>query len=293
MAWDDLRFVLELWRAGTAVAAAKRLGVNATTVARRVKAVESVLETRLFDRSAEGQSLTPAGEAAIQAALRMEEEAYNLDAEVRGLDAELRGTLRLTSMECIFELWRRDLARLTLRMPQVELALASTPLSMDLGRREADIAVRVVASPPEALVGRKHTEVIYAVYGSDELLGDPGCEPDYSALPWVGWDEPFAAATDAVISSRAPGARVPLRINSMSTLGRALQDGVGISVMPCFVGDRLEGVRRSGDYLEGGTYLWVLTRAELRTSARVRAVMSTLHELIARDTPIFAGQQPR
>lgn len=295
--WDDLRFVLALSRHSTATAAARALGVNATTVSRRIQALEEHLGARLFDRVPGGTVTTDAGQLAVAVALRIEEEIHGLDAEIQGLDRELRGSLRVTSMDVAFDLWRADLLGFRRRYPRVELTLSSTTRPVDLSRREADIAVRISSAPPELLVGRRLVEVFYAIYTAPALAArlaqERGATPGYFDYPWIGWDEPYAEATDRVMRAHAPRAEVPVRINSMALLVRSIVDGVGISVLPCFVGDRERGLVRLGPYFEGGTYLWALTHEQLRRTARVRAFMELVTTIVERDAALFRGQSAR
>lgn len=294
--WDDLKFVLALSRHGTATAAARTLGVNATTVSRRIQALEEHLGARLFDRVPGGTVTTEAGELAVAVALRIEEEVHSLDAEIRGLDRDLRGTLHVTSMDAVFDLWRADLLGFRQRYPRVELTLSSTTRAVDLSRREADIAVRISSAPPELLVGRRLVEVFYAIYAARPLVArltdELGATPRYAHYPWISWEEPYAEATDRVVREHAPGAEVPLRINSMSLLVRSIADGLGVSVLPCFVGDREPDLVRLGPYFEGGTHLWALTHEQLRQTVRIRAFMELVTSIMARDMDLFLGKLP-
>lgn len=294
--WEDLRFVLAVAENGNASAAARALGVNASTVTRRIVALEEHLEVQLFDRRPDGMSPTPAGDVAVQAARRLEEELLGVDAEIRGLDRELRGNLRITSVDVVFQTWRDDIDTLRERLPHVQLVLSTENRRVDLSRREADVALRLTSSPPDHLVGRRYVEVLYAVYASKRLVGrmtHGGEETSrYSDYPWIGWDEPDARATDKVRDEYAPGASTPLRISSWGPLLRCIEDGHGVSVLPCFVGDRLPNVVRLGHYLEGGFHFWALTHEPLRRAARVRVFMDFVAELMERDSDLFAGKSP-
>ncbi|MEM9492373.1 MAG: LysR family transcriptional regulator, partial [Myxococcota bacterium] len=209
---------------------------------------------------------------------------------------ELRGSLRISSLDIVFELWRADLLELQQQLPRVELVLLDQTHVVDLARREADVAIRFAIAPPEHLVGRRHVELFYAVYASAQLVErvtDGGARTArYADYPWIGWDGMFAAATDRVVQQHAPGAAIPLRINSLALLGRSIEDGIGVSVMPCFYGDRQPGLVRLGDYFEGGMYFWVLTHEQLRRTARVRAFTDFVARLIERDRPLFLGRSP-
>ncbi|MEM9860768.1 MAG: LysR family transcriptional regulator [Myxococcota bacterium] len=293
--WEDLKYVLAMARHGNATAEGKALRVNATTVTRRVTAIEDALQTALFERTPRGTRLTPAGERAVVTAERIEREVLELDARVVGLDAELSGGLRVTSMDVLFDLWQPDLRAFREQHPHVSLALSSSAAPADLMRREADVALRVTVMPPERLVGRRFVEVFYAIYGSRELVNEQCADglAAYANYPWIGWDEPFAEPTDRVIERLAKGATVAMRLNSMNRLLRTLEAGEGISVMPCFVGDRSPYLQRIGPYFEGETYLWALTHEQLRRTGRVRAFMEYIAGVIERDALLFRGEQPR
>ncbi|MEM6290483.1 MAG: LysR family transcriptional regulator [Myxococcota bacterium] len=295
LAWDDLRFVLALSRAGTASGAARELDVNATTVTRRLQALEEQLGVTLFERRATGMVPTDAGAAAVRAAQQVEESVLRLDAEIHGLDRALRGSLRISTMDLVLELWRDAFATFHREHPGISLSLTSSALPVDLSRREADVAIRFSTAPPEQLVGRRLAEVFYAVYGSRALIDQVRAktpEPGYADFDWISWDEPFSFSTDSVVERYALGASIRLRVNAMGTLTRCLEDGLGISVLPCMVGDRNPALVRLGSYFEGGLYLWVLTHEQLRRAARVRAMMNLVTELVEQDEDLIMGRTP-
>ncbi|MEL6189477.1 MAG: hypothetical protein AAFU79_33045, partial [Myxococcota bacterium] len=108
--------------------------------------------------------------------------------------------------------------------------------------------------------------------------------------PWIGWDEPFQQGTDDVKARLAPQARMICRITSMAHLTRCLEDGEGVSLLPCFIGDRHPCLKRIGTYFEGGTYLWALTEPQLRRASRVQAFMSAVASWVGRDGPLIRGE---
>lgn len=293
--WEDLKYVLAMSRHGSATAAGKALKVNATTVTRRIQAVEASLEVTLFDRSSTGMLCTEAGATAVAAAERMEQEVLQLDAAVHGLDDAVQGVLRVASLDMIFDLWQADFAAFRTRHPGMRLALTASAKSADLSRREADVALRLTVMPPKQLVGRRLVEVYYAVYASHDLIEQMQSDsaPPYSAYPWIGWDEPFSAPTDRIIDRVAKGAQVVLRINTMHRLLQSMERGEGVSVLPCFMGDSSPKLQRLGSYFEGGTYLWALTNEQLRRTGRIRAFMDFVATLIERDTDLIHGHRPR
>ena len=155
MNWDDLRYFLALARTHTVSAAGRSLGVKHTTVARRIKALEQSLSCRLFDHLAQGYALNQAGENLYQRALVIEEQALAVNREVFGLDNQLRGTLNFTAAHDVASrLVIPHLGRFKRAYPELELQLFGSAGLMDLAAREADIALRLTASPPDYLVGK-------------------------------------------------------------------------------------------------------------------------------------------
>jgi DNA-binding transcriptional LysR family regulator len=169
--WDDLRYYLALAQERRLSAAGRALGVKHTTVARRIDALEAQLGTRLFDRSAEGYSMTQAGENLYQHALVMEEQALAVQREIIGLDAQLAGPLKLTApynLLCLMIV--PVLHRLQRAYPGIEVELIGTTGLLDLAARQADIALRFTATPPDYLIGRKIMPMYHGIYASRTYL---------------------------------------------------------------------------------------------------------------------------
>ena len=156
MNWDDVRYFLALCREGSVSRAGKALSVNHTTVARRIAAFEEELGTRLFDRTRDGYAMTQAAENMYDKAIDMESSALAIDRAMYGQDAELKGPLKLTAP---YDFANRvivpALPTFRNKYPCIELELLTTTGLVDLAAREADIAVRLTAKPPEYLIGRK------------------------------------------------------------------------------------------------------------------------------------------
>ena len=292
MSWDDLRYVLAVSRHGTISDAARALQVNATTVSRRLKAIEEDKGTALFEKLKHGAVLTPAGEALVSVAETVEQLTNNLDAHIHGLDTRLEGNLCVTAADLLFNHWMSDLADFQRRYPNVQLELRSSYEMANLTQREADIAVRISKSAPPHLLGNRHVEALYAVYGHRALIESIGANAAYAAFPWVGWDLRVGRATDDYLAAHAKGAKIVMRVDRMLLMQQALSAGIGITILPCLSGDRIPDLCRIGDYFEGGVYIWVLTHPELRGTARVRAFINLVRTLIARDRALILGQCP-
>lgn len=289
--WDDLRFMLAVARHGTILAASKALAVNQSTVSRRLRALEENTKTQLFEKLKHGAVLSEAGHQMVASAEQMESLWNDLDARIHGLDGRLEGTLRVTSTDNLLSLWMNDFAIFAKRYPGVTLEFTSGYSIANLTRREADVALRMGPSAPEHLIGRRHAELRYAVYGSHELVEHVGAQASYDAYPWLSWDQSISRATDDYLAKHVKGARIAARVDRMGPMMVALEAGMGITIMPCLDGDRNACLRRVGDYFEGGFYLWVLTHPDLSGSARVRAFTRFVSELTARDCELLEGRE--
>ena len=291
-AWDDLRYILAVSREGTILRAAKVLRVNPTTVSRRLKAMEEAAGTSLFEKLKHGAVLTEAGAQVVAVAEEVEHLTSELDARIAGLDAKVEGSLRVTSLFPIFKHWGADFGAFAAENPGLQLELISTFQVQNLTLREADVALRVAPSAPEHLIGRKLSEVMFAVYGSRSLVEEIGEGAPYDAFPWLSWDLAFSRGTDVWIDKNAPDARVSMRVGDMAVMLECLKAGNGITILPCIVADTEPSLCRVGDYLEGGTWLWILTHPQLRGAARIRAFNKLMRELVERDADLLTGQRP-
>jgi DNA-binding transcriptional LysR family regulator len=285
LAWDDLRTVLAVSRAGSLSGAARALRVEHSTVYRRLNELETKLGARLFERRRSGYTPTAPGERLVAAAVAMEEAALTALRQVSASDHRLEGTVRLATSELLavavlpllLPAFRRELPGLTL-----ELAVSNA--SVDLTRREADLALRATQHPPEHLVGRVAAEVRYAVFGAPELLASLGASAppsealDLAQAPWLGFDERLSPFPNARWLSEHPPVSGPfLRFDSTVAMARAAATGVGLAVLPLFAGSQQPGLVRVGEVLPiAPMKVWVLRHADLARNARVQAVATFL-----------------
>ncbi len=292
MNWDDLRYILAVARCGTISDGARALRVNSTTVSRRLRAMEEEANTALFKKLKHGAVLTAAGEEMVRVAEEVEQLTHALDAKIHGLDTKLTGTLRVASLGGLFEFWKHDLLAFHRLHEGITLEINLGVSVSNITQREADVAIRFARQAPEHLLGRKHAEIFFAVYGSRDLVAAIGAENSYRDYPWISWDLSFARGTDIWLEKNAPGARITMRVDNMSAMISMLEAGFGITMIPCVIGDSNPNLQRVGSYLEGGLFLWVLTHPQLRNTARVRVFLSFMRELIKRDKELIEGRRP-
>lgn len=292
LAWDDLRFVLAVAREGTLSGAARRLGVRHSTVFRRLGAIERKLGARLFDRFRDGYAATPAGESAAELAARLAEDVLSLERRLTGQDLRPAGTVRVATTDTVAALLMPHIGSLRSLQPEILVEVVVSNTMANLTHREADIAVRPTADPPEVLVGRRVAAIAHAVYGSRQYLaGRRG--KDRNAHAWIGLDDALAGTViGRWMSDNVPAAQIACRVDAFPTLRDAVCASMGLAVLPCYVGDATAGLMRLDKTLpEVRSALWLLTHSDIRRTARVRSVMDFLAAALMRERPLLEGKQ--
>ena len=291
--WEDFRIFLEVARAGSLRRAGFRLGLNHSTASRRVAALESELGTRLFDRTPGGLTLTDAGHTVLASAETVSREVDELGRLLLGQDDRLAGPVRLSLPHHLVAFLMPDFAAFQDAYPDIDLQLHVSCESVSLTRREADVALRLVRDRPTAdgLVGRKVAHYVSAPYATPEYLERHDLEADPPNAHWIGWGdaEPFP---EWIRNSPFPnlpargdfagGAQIP-----------AARAGMGIAMIPCFIGDRQPDlVRVAGPDGDRGWNIWALTHPDLRQTARVRALLDALYAAFDACKPLLEGRSP-
>ena len=294
MDWDNLRIFLALAQQKSVRGAAGALGVSHSTVSRRIESFEDSLGVRLFERLPDGFVLTPFGEDMMQTARRLEEAVNGLERRVLGQDARLRGDLRVTMPDLLAaKLLMPDLVAFGKRYPDINLEVAISYTPFDLSRREADVAIRITRDPPEALVGRKIITYARATYASRAYLAehDPVAEPD--SVTWIGWDD-RSRHPRWVRETSFPGAPVRGRLNNAMVQLAAAKAGMGLAMLPCFMGDtEADLLRVPPGKPEPAWDIWILTHEDLRATARVRAFMDFMADAFLGHRDLLEGRRPQ
>lgn len=290
LSWDDLQLVGAVAEYGNLTRAAQALGLNHSSVYRRLKKIETRVGVRLFDRSRTQCVPTAAGAEAAAVAADCAERIGNLQLQIAGRDARLSGVIRITSTDSLLLYGLMPALRgFRERHPDVRLELLAATTQFSLTRREADIAIRPTQSPPPNLVGRPIRDLAFRVYGHQgQWPGKALAEPEaLAAANWVAPDDSLAAwAGHAWLRERVPPEQIVTQVNSLTLLHHAVSSGIGLGVLPAHmvVGDR--AVRALSEPLPAlAASVWVLTHPELRQVARIRALMQWL----ADDPPLAAG----
>jgi DNA-binding transcriptional LysR family regulator len=292
--WDDLRYVLAVASEGSLAGAARRLGVNHTTVLRRVGAFEERLGLRLFERLPTGYVLTAGGEELIAAAHRIDDEVTALERKLAGQDLRLSGVVRITTTDTLMgSILPEVLAAFRESYPGIVTEVAVSNLMFNLTKRDADVAIRPARDPPETLIGRRIAKIAFAIYGSaDYLAAHQGRK--LADHPWIGPDDHLAATSVAQwMRAELPGADIALRTDSLLAARNAALAGLGLAALPCYLGDTTPGlVRLQGPIAAMETALWVLTHEDLRHQARIRAFTDFAAQALSEKRALLEGSSP-
>jgi DNA-binding transcriptional LysR family regulator len=289
--WDDIRYFLAVARGGSVRAAAVRLGVNHATVLRRIAQLEERLQAQMFDKLPSGYRLTAAGEEVLELADQMEASSQKLETRVFGRDQGVRGLLRVTMPPPLAtHLLMPDLAAFSRLHPEIEMEIMSSGELANLTNREADVAVRVVydrKTLPLNLHGLKGPELFGGVYIARDRLAAWRA----GASDLVRWIVISAhGVPDWVREGEVRATGVPFRTTDIAAQLVAVRLGLGMTTLPCFVGDADPLLARvPGTEIHQYGTLWVLTQGETRKTKRVRLFTEFVSHRFAAYAALLAG----
>ncbi len=289
MDWDEVRIFLAFAREGSFSAAAKRLGIQHSTVSRRIQALEKKLATPLLERSASGYELTRAGEELRISAYRIEQELLSFEAASAGQSNEAVGELRVTAIANMASTILMPIfARFSAANPNIDLRIEVTNDSVRLAEREADVALRQTNAPGETLIGTRLTTVASAVYGSVGY-----CKAYKSGQfdeKWIGVD--CCDYHRTWTKQACPTNEHAFCVDETSLTVAALKEGLGVGYLPCFLGDAEPTLARAREpEQQHDLGLWLLYHRDLRNVKRVTLFREHMQREIKQLVDIFEGKQ--
>lgn len=290
MQWDDARIFLTVAREGSISGAAKRLGVQHSTVSRRIRALEQKLATPLVERKVSGYVLTEAGEELKQSASRIENELLVFEGAFCGQADDVAGELRVTAIANMAStVLMPYFARFSVAYPRIELSVQVTNDSVRLSEREADVAIRQTNEPLETLIGTRLTTVASAVYGSRDYCA--AVKSGHAAEKWIGVD---CCEYHRTWTRQAwPQAEHEFYVDETSLTLGALKEGLGVGFLPCFLGDSdPELVRFREPEKQHELGLWLLYHRDLRNTRRVALFREHMQREIKQAAALFEGAAP-
>lgn len=277
--WDDLRFFLSVARTGTVSAAAVKLGVNQSTVSRRINSFEKEIKVRLFERLSTGYELTPEGEELQHRVLLIEDEVQAIDRHIMGRNIELSGPIRITtSLAMVRYLLMPIFKHFNLLHPDIELHVDMSDNIYNLTQREADIAIRVTRDPiPENLIGRELGLLKFGVYGENKYLESYNSAKGKKPLRWIGEDNNDVRPN--WLPENVEPLHLVMRSNQVLATLDAIEEGLGVGRLPCFIGDtgnKLTKLKLNKEV--SGVPVWLLTHVDLRRVNRMSVFTSFMVE---------------
>ena len=271
--WDNLRYVLMVANKGSVAAAARELKVNRTTVLRRIDKFQENLNCRIFDRGKAGYVLTPEAEKMINAAREVENTLFDMQRQIAGHELKLEGKLRVTTTDSfMLSMLGPHLATFRQKYPYIVVDLLATNNILDLHRRDADVAIRPTRQPEANLVGRRLCDVEFGVYAAAEFLPEMTGDNIFSER-WIGFADSLSSTpVGAWFEATIPTVNICLRCDSFVAMRIAAESGIGLALLPVFLGEASPTlVRLEAPTRELTTGLWILTHPDLVRSARVHA----------------------
>jgi DNA-binding transcriptional LysR family regulator len=289
MNWDDLKFFLAVCRSGSIRGAARELGVNHATVSRRINGFESSLNERLFLRDANGYKMTKAAEEIYQHAASLEDTLNQVERKVVGRDQSMVGDVRITAADVIAQhLLFDDLAALSSQYPALEFEVIDSARTFNLTAREADIAIRICNQPPEHLIGKKVANVHRACYATREYIDIH--KNRHLDMNWIGWSDKMRRPKGK-IAQDYPRFGSNHKVVSAVLQMEACLRGMGVSVLPCFLGDANPDLERISPYTSEHKFdLWVLSHPDMRENKKIRTVFRFITERLEAKRGLIQGE---
>jgi DNA-binding transcriptional LysR family regulator len=296
VSWDEFRLVKAIADTGSLAGAGEQLGLNHSTIFRRLNALEEDLGSRLFERSRTGYMPTPAGEEMIALASRMSDDIVEFERRVAGRDVKPSGELRVTTNDSLVaHLATPIFGAFCRHYPEIKLDVMVDNRALNLSRRDADVALRATSEPPETLVGRRIGTIAWSIYGSRNSEQLQASNPlDLTDRPWIGFGDSIANIGPARWMLRAvPASRVVYRLNTVLGLSQAIEADLGIGFVPCFIGDSNPQLKRLLKVpMTFDSSLWMLTHPDLKNAARVRVFLDFVGKELMRHKPLLEGVAP-
>ena len=285
--WNDYQYFLNVARHGSMKAAAEAMGVNQSTVFRRILALEEQLQSKLFTRRQTGYVLSEAGEDILDTVIKMEENALAVDRQLSGQDIRLSGTLRISTTDTIGMYWLPlHLEAFKARYPGIILDIGITTRYTDLSKREADVVIPAVNKQPDTMVGFILKPINFKLFASRSYLERHGKPMDVNELSnhklLLPNETLGGMKVNRWLRQKAGEAAISITSDKLSGLCHLCRQGLGIAPLPDYVAPHypeLEAILGAPNHCS--SKMWLLTHPDMRHAARIRVFMEFMKERIA------------
>ncbi|WP_321889879.1 LysR family transcriptional regulator [Paraburkholderia bannensis] len=278
--WENLRFFVAVAQTGSLSAAARQLKVDHATVGRRLSALEADLEMRLVDRLPRACQLTASGRQIVELAQRMEAEAFAIERLARAVQSPMHGKVTISVPPVLASnFFATTLGAFSQRHPGIQLAIASEAQRVSLGRREADLAVRLARPDEPRNVTRKLGTMPFALYARRDYA--QAAHP--AEWAFIAYEARLADMPHEQWLRAAAGERpIVCEVSDISTQLAVARTGIGVAGLPVFMGDADPALQRlpwSGEAFSRD--IWLVVHDDLRHSPPIRAVIDFVAEVVS------------
>lgn len=291
--WDDLQSFLAVARSGRLTLAARRMGVDHTTLGRRLQSLERALGANLFERHATGYSLTAQGESLLASAEAMEGLAMTIMEDLAGSAGSLSGAVRIGTPDGFGSFFLAPrIGQLAARHPDLEVQLVAMPRLFSLSKREADIAISLAQPDAGRLHGRKLTDYELGLYAARSYVATNPPIQSVADLPghrFISYIDDLLYTPELdYLPQISRDIRPQLKSASLVAQFRAVEAGAGIAVLPCFLVDgHADLVRLLPEEVSLIRSFWLLIHSDLRHLSRVRVTAEFIAEEVRRNSRLF------
>ena len=275
--WDDYRIFIALAEAGSLLQAGKNLGVQHSTVLRRINSLEQRLGVRLFERLRGGYTLTASGERMLATVQHLKEEVTNAERQVLGGDVKLSGSIKISTTDTIGYFWLPPYIKgFKEKYPDITLDVDITTRHINLTKREADIAIPAVNRQPDYMIGRELQKIVFRLYAHQSYQAT-NVQPDaYQAHNFLLPNEAIGGIpANRYIRKYIGTKQIAATSDKLTALYQMCKQGLGIAALPSYVAEKDASLKCVGE-LPASTQknaIWLLTHPDLKNTARIRAFM--------------------
>ncbi len=280
--WDDLRFFHAVAESGSLSAASRLLGVNHSTVFRRINQLEERLQARLFDRLDSRYQLTDMGRQLQQRVRQVADIMDDVERQVAGRDTLMEGVIRLTCPDTFLD-WivPELLAEFSRLYPKITIELRADQEHLDLARREADVALRATNSPPDYLIGKRLGQMGWRFYGASQWLGLAETLPAAEAAPLIAPEGKLLQVPPCHwLDQQLPRFQVTARAGSLRAAAALARQGLGLALLPVESSAGLVEIAQPGKNFDTG--IWVLYHPDMRQNVRLNCFVQFICEAFER-----------
>ncbi len=273
--WDDLRILHAVVRGGSITSGAELLGVDQSTISRRLQAFEKRLGRTLFHDTKKRNQLTPFGEICAKAAHRLETEMSRLNNELRINDQGFEGAITIRTGDVLSDrLLLSTCSNFLEKFPKINLQISRQD-KMDRGL-ETDIGIFATNAPSSELFGRKLAVATFASYASPDYLKAFQHRPE--DMSWLNWNDGSGSPTWPALSPHIPDENCRLRCTNVDSILDAARLGIGATILPCFIGEIDPSLSRvTPGEIVSKREVWVFLQPDTRKSPKVRAFVDHLY----------------